>query len=193
MTRKILSSHLHYKWIYAVVFCNRVRFELWSCRLNSLVPPFDERWMWTIGGMIICRQNFCVWKEIWPNALSPTINPTWKALGSNWSMDGENPANDHLSYDLHLCLSTMPRRQFLVFAGTRCKRLKATNSLFSREGLIFYGFCGNFLISLSSELQIQLEVSRCFHILCRDNDVGGGMKQIMKNVKWTTWKKREKE
>jgi len=57
---------------------------------------------------------------------------------------------------------------------------------------MFYGFCGNFLISLSSELQIQQEVSQCFHILCTDNDVGGGRKQIMKNVKWTTWKKEKK-
>jgi hypothetical protein len=91
-----------------------------------------------------------------------------------------------------LRLSTMPWRQSSACTGTRCKRLKATNSFFSREALIFYGFWGNFLISLSSELQIQQEVSQCFHILCTDNDVGGGMKQIMKNVEWTTWKKEKK-
>jgi hypothetical protein len=45
-------------------------------------------------------KTFVFGKKCDPNALSPTKNPTWKSLGTKWSLDVKNPANDHLSYDL---------------------------------------------------------------------------------------------
>lgn len=43
----------------------------------------------SLVGWLSAGKTFVFGKKIWPNVLLPTINPTWKALESKWSLDGE--------------------------------------------------------------------------------------------------------
>jgi hypothetical protein len=82
---------------------------------TSIVNPLDHRCIWSIGLIIMTKENWSTWKKVSPSATSSSTN-----LGLNMGLHGEDPVTTLLS---QACtnpgwLNFVPWR--LILVGTQC-------------------------------------------------------------------------
>jgi len=55
-------------------------------------------WLWSIGRMILTKENWSFWRKTCSNATLLTTDPTWSHWGSNLGFHFNRPATNCLNY-----------------------------------------------------------------------------------------------